>query len=384
MINLPHHLIKSSQYRKMSVSQEYDSIVKRYTDKLEHPALRQDSSEYQAMLGSTIEELLQFKTKIYTQLSLFSTNESLDDISTGSLKFLSIDYYLAAMCSRKQMTNLQMNDPMQKNRMKSKFLEKSVQLFMQFLISLQDFDILDSYLVKKIDSFENSFRPTLQELYVQPSRKDDLSGAQLKRQQKIEIYRQNKAINEKLASLESHYKNVDEQDGSDQDEAMRELYLQRLKSLSYEAIKNIEQLLYEIELLANFTQSLPPPSEDKSLEEKKDSEDFTDRLETLNKPLLSKEGKVLRNFTLINKRSELKGKVRGYGQYGPTMSVEEFLEKEWEEGRVLEGGGESEPKLDDDDEDNLKLQDEKTYKARQWDDFKEANPKGSGNTMNKG
>lgn len=368
----------------MSVSQEYDSILKIYADKIEHTALRQNSSEYQLLLTSTIEQLLKLKTTIYTQLALFSANESLDDISTSSLKFLSIDYYLACMCSKKQMTTSQMYDPMQKNRMKLKFLEKSLQLFMQFLISLQDFEILDSYLVKKIDKFESSFKPTLQELYIQPSRSDDLSGAQLKRQQKIEMYRQSKAINEKLSALESKYKDIEDVDGGDHDEILRELYLQKIQGLSYEAFNTIEQTLYEMEFLENFTKNVPPPTEDRRQEDKQDSKDFTDRLETLNKPLLSKEGKVLRNFTLIDKRTELKGKVRGYGQYGPTMSVEEFLEKEWEEGRVLEGGGDSEPKQDEGDEDNYQLHDEKTYKARQWDDFKEANPKGSGNTMNRG
>lgn len=367
----------------MSLSQEYDSILKLYAEKVEHTSLRQDSSEYQVLLASLIERLLSLKTTIDTRVALFSANESIDDVATSSIKFLSIDYYLAQMCSRKQTTSAQISDSAQRNRMKLKFLDKSVQLFMQFVQSLQDFEILDPFLVKKIGSFENSYKPTLEEFYAQPAHKEDLSGAQLKRQQKIESYRQAKATNDLLNALETKFKQKDETQDDDSDELFRELSLQRLKHLSYEAINAVEQILYEVELLTNFTKN--PPSQIEPVHEEKDKEDstgFTDKLETLNRPLLSKEGKVLTNFTLVDKRTELQNKVRGYGQYGPTMSVEEFLAKEWEEGRVLQGG-ESETKQNE-DEDSEKWQDEQTYKARYWDDFKEANPKGSGNTINRG
>ena len=122
-------------------------------------------------------------------------------------------------------------------------------------------------------------------------------------------------------------------------------------------------------------------------DEIKDSEDptvYTEKLESLNKPLVSKEVKVLRNFTLVDKRTDLQKKVRGYGQYGPTMSVEEFLEKEWESGRVLQGGENNQEQGNKNNEDDEELQDIETYKAREWDEFKEANPRGSGNTLNRG
>lgn len=369
----------------MSLNQEYNSILKLYWEKVDHSSLRQDSTEYQAQLASLIERLLYLKTTIYSKVALFSSNETIEDISTGSIKFLSIDFYLAQMCSRKQTTSAQMTDSLQRNRMKLKFLEKSVQLFMQFIQALYDFEILDQFLKKKIDSFENSYKPTLEEFYAQSASKNDLSGAQLKRQQKIENYRQAKAVNEHLSFLQAKLAERDEtqDNGDDEDEIMREMELQRLKHLSYEAMNTVEQILYETELLANFTKNPPAAIDEKEQEsEKGDQKDFTEKLESLNQPLLSKEGKILRNFTLIDKRTQLQQKVRGYGQYGPTMSVEEFLAKEWEEGRVLQGG-EPEPSHDEDEE-SEKWQDEQTYKARYWDDFKEANPKGSGNTINRG
>lgn len=369
----------------MSLSKEYESLLKTYSDKIEHSSLRQDAVEYQELVTKTIEKLLSLKNCIYGDLALFSSNETVDDISTNSLKLLSIDFYLALLFSRKQVG--QLNDPMTKKKMKLKFLEKTIQLFMQFLVTLYDYEILDSFLSKKVDSLDDTYNPSLQDLYQQPAHGEDLSGAQIRRQQKIEMFRQSKTINEKLAFIESKYKS--NEISNDDDEQLRKLYLKRLQSHSYEAYNEVEQILYEIELLRNFTKSggdsliqQPELQLEKNSDGGKDSSGYTEKLELLNKPLLSKQGKVLRNFTLVDKRTQLQNKVRGYGQYGPTMSVEEFLEKEWKENRVLQGGEEIPNEFAN--EDDLDWQDRETYKARQWDEFKESVPKGSGNTMNRG
>lgn len=370
----------------MSLSQDYELLLKTYHNRIEHSSSRQDSTDYQELVTKTIEKLLSLKNSIYGELALLSSNEVVDDISTSSLKFLSIDFYLALLFSRKQMS--QLKDLMAKQKMKLKFLEKTVQLFLQFLITLQDYEILDSFLAKKVESIEDTSSPSLQDLYQQPAHGEDLSGAQNRRQQKIDMFRQSKSINEKLRFIESKYNS--HEINSDDDEQLRDLYIKRLQSHSYQAFNEMEQVLYEIELLRNFTKSGGDPSiqqleqqrEQASEDNNRDSSGYTEKLESLNKPLLSKKGKVLRNFTLIDKKTELQNKVRGYGQYGPTMSVEEFLQKEWEENRVLQGGKES--GTGNINEDSLDWQDQETYKARQWDEFKESVPRGSGNTMNRG
>lgn len=269
----------------MSASERYTAILKIYTEELEHPTLRQDSEEYQTLLTSTIQDLLSLKTIVYGKLALFSNNETLDDISTNSLKFLSIDYYLGTMCSKKQATAKQVGDPSSKNRMKVKFLEKSVQIIMQFLTMLQDYEILDTMLARKIDSFADAFKPKLEELYFQPSNSTDLSGAEMKRQQKIEMFQQTKMINNKLKELESRLKNkgdedMDGQDNKD-DELLRSLYVQKLKSLSYQSFNEIEQILYESELLNNFLQRAPNMEEldgNNATKDQPDSTGFTDKL----------------------------------------------------------------------------------------------------------
>lgn len=389
----------------MDINQEYDKILKEFS-LVEQSSLRQDSKEYQEQLTKCLAHGLNFKTFIQTKSALFSSNETLDDLSTRSLRFLSLDYYLAQMMARKQAVvsrngggpggagaesgsiPMATND---RNILRLKFLQKVVQLLVQFLISLQDYGILQESLSKKLDKFESTYQPKLNELYAS-SKDDELKDATLKRQEKIEMYRSNKELEAQIKILESKLRDNGDDDGdnnTDDEETLRTLTLTKLKQLASQSWNQLEQILMEIDLLQNFTASAPQlesnrPENNSQTEDagKEDPTGYTDKLESLNKPLISKSGKVLRNFTLLDKKDQLKSKVFGYGQYGPTMTVEEFLAKEFEENRVLQGGPEDvEEEPDEDDEE---ASDRATYKARAWDEFVEANPKGSGNTMNRG
>ena len=51
---------------------------------------------------------------------------------------------------------------------------------------------------------------------------------------------------------------------------------------------------------------------------------------------------------------------------------------------MIDGGGEQSGVRQQPDEDNVEKADQETMKAREWDEFVEANPKGSGNTLNRG
>ena len=98
---------------------------------------------------------------------------------------------------------------------------------------------------------------------------------------------------------------------------------------------------------------------------------------------MSTSGKPLQPFTLTDKRTQLRDGVFRPGHNLPTMSIDEYLEEERRRGGIIEGGGNSAP-APEVDEDNMALADAETMKAREWDEFKESNPKGSGNTLNRG
>lgn len=402
----------SKENQSLTISEQYDQIIKKFNTKIKITKLRQDSEEYQIIVNEVLNELLNIKKIIYNDIKLFSSNETIKDFSTKSLKFLLIDYYIGLLFEFKLSTNNQIKNFNDRNKIKLNFLKKSIQLFMQFLISLENFNILDIIIINKIKNFESIYEPKLNELFKDSANKNnsnsnimldkDTSDAMKRRSNKIEFYsivkdQKNKIdyLRKKLSIKRSNEDDLDEFNSNistDHEEMLRELYIDDITYCSYNAINRIEQILYEIDLLENFLKhgmmddTKSPQNNDKH-EDLKDPTGYTDKLETLNKPLISKNGKILGNFTLIDKKTELKNKVKGYGQYGPTMTVEEFLAKEWEDNRVLQGG-ESEiieqNKLKEELEDNIKYQDEQTYKARNWDDFTEANPKGSGNTMNLG
>lgn len=101
-------------------------------------------------------------------------------------------------------------------------------------------------------------------------------------------------------------------------------------------------------------------------------------------PLLSKTGKPLQPFVLMDKRTQLRDGVFKSGHNLPTMSIDEYLEEEHKRGGIIEGGGEASGRAPTPDEDNYEKADAETMKAREWDEFTEANPKGSGNTLNRG
>ena len=77
------------------------------------------------------------------------------------------------------------------------------------------------------------------------------------------------------------------------------------------------------------------------------------------------------------------------------MSIEEYLDREIERGNFLSGGGYTPSLFDDcnfgrevkeveEEEDDEKSVDAKTYKQRKWDAFTDDNKRGWGNRGNKG
>lgn len=101
-------------------------------------------------------------------------------------------------------------------------------------------------------------------------------------------------------------------------------------------------------------------------------------------PLLSSSGKPLQPFTLLDKRSELQSGVFRPGHNLPTMTMDEYLEEERRRGGIIDGGGDASAAQPEVDEDDIQQVDAATMKAREWDEFVEANPKGAGNTLNRG
>ncbi|CDK25521.1 unnamed protein product [Kuraishia capsulata CBS 1993] len=344
---------------QVPLSQRFVDVV-HSVKKLESSSLRKDSKAFQDQLSETINDLESVK-KTIQQLAMFSTNEEIEEVNTKDIQYLAIDFYLARALENS-------------TKLRQQALQTSQTLYIQFLHSLENYGLLDRNQQERLDNFKESFNPTLSEL-----RPDDPVK---RRELKIANFKAEKEFNLKLSVLNDPTTNLENMD----DEVVREIYTDQLKLQTLQAFQHIEANMMELEVLKHMPQ--PRLTEVKELDDREREREgsreanlkFTDKLESLSQPLLSKQGKVLRPFTIVSDRKQLQKKVFGTGQELPSMTVEEYLDYELANGGMVKP---QEPEKEV-DEDDMEAADKETYEKRDWDEFVEANPKGSGNTANLG
>ena len=179
--------------------------------------------------------------------------------------------------------------------------------------------------------------------------------------------------------------------------ALRQLYLLEVEFAIHQTFQSLESIAQEQQVLK--TAPSRPPHESMSYvndERRRNgdrSNDYSERLDppvsqlsTTGKagPILDRDGKPLRPFTILDSRQRLRDGVFRPDHSLPTMTIDEYLEEEKRRGGIIEGGGPQSGLRPEPNEDDMDKADEETMKARAWDEFKEDNPKGSGNTLNRG
>ncbi|KAI9354484.1 TAP42-like protein [Pilaira anomala] len=331
---------------------------------LEETSLSSIDPEYQAKVSDAIQRLTRADALV-SQLNIFSENEIIDDINTNDLKFLLITAYLGDLTLKISGKDID----------RSKILEKSREYISRFTSTCQDHG-----LVKKEDIL------LIQQLSYNKGKAPSVPASQ-QRDQKIARFKRERAIKEQIKQLRTQLDNVTgKKDDEDRDveEIEREwveslIELELLRALeNWHAIEQEFVMVKEMEVM-------------REMMEKTGRTTAVDNREPVlnrptwgkDKPMLSKEGRPLQPFVIMNKREQLKGQVFGYGHNLPTMSIDEYLEQEMARGNIIEGGGEQpeKPPIDDNDYEAL---DAETMKKRDWDEFVDANPRGAGNRGNKG
>ena len=149
-----------------------------------------------------------------------------------------------------------------------------------------------------------------------------------------------------------------------------------------------------------------------SREKARDSEESVWRLDALPpamsgpRNLVDSSGRILRPFTILpsassssslDTRLRLQSQVFGSGHRLPTMSIDEYLDMEYERGNILQGGGaknteesqlEGEAKRaweeEEDNADGFRREEDGLAKKREWDAYRDDHKKGEGNMMNRG
>ncbi|KAF2703351.1 type 2A phosphatase-associated protein 42 [Pleomassaria siparia CBS 279.74] len=316
---------------------------------------------------ATYEECL----KISEQASLFSPNETLDDVSSSDLQYMAISYQLAELIQR--ITG--------DVRARKLNLLKARGYYERFLKLLDSYDILGKSDVKLFELYRED-----RDQFSTASTKD----AAARRDTKITRFREEKELKKKIEYLRQNPRLAEEDE-----QIVRELHLTNLTFMVHQTFASLESLAQELHIIS-LAPPPPPPGHEGALgpdarDDGRGSKDaYSDRLDSqlpglkYTGPILSADGRPMRPFTLTSNRQVLKKGVFRPDHSLPTMSIDEYLEEEKKRGGMIEGGGEASGIRPEPDEDDLVKADEETMKARAWDEYVEENPKGSGNTINRG
>lgn len=369
---------------KLTINERYKNGIRQYKQLIEpvnSGGDRHDSIEFQKKVTNLISEFTVLK-KVVEELKLFSDNEGIEEVNVNYLPFLNVNYYLGRLYSSSLVNQKSKAEtPSIENKRDNLLVAKG--LYIQYLILLQNYGLLLESQSKLINSFKSSYDPTIEELVIGNS-----SDPVVRRQEKIDNFKLLKELQAKLEILDQIDTNDENKDQfSNMDEAVvKQIYLDQIKLFTLKTFEFLQSLAMEIELLSNMPQVSPQAQEIK--DQMKDARTYTHTNEygyttkveknPLQKPkmsdLISKQGKILQPFTITSDRQQLKQKVFGTGQVLPSMSVEEYLDYELANGKMATQDNSRKKESDDEDYNS-----DDELEKRQWDDWKDANPKGSGN-----
>ncbi|SPN99610.1 related to TAP42, component of the Tor signaling pathway [Cephalotrichum gorgonifer] len=331
------------------------------------------SPEYSETLSEAIKAYEECR-RLVSELSIFSPNESADDIATSSLPYLLVPFHLAELLQK---------TPTFSPKERTEAVGHTRNYYESFLAQLDRYELLTGEHAKLLARYNED-----------PEHFTTVTGpdAAAKRVSKIANFKAEKALKEKLALLKRNPRYLEQGD----EELVREVHLANVEFCVHKTFQELESSSRELEMLSHAPTA--PPAHPSAPSDPRHragaaapTDGYSERLDAplgsmlgRGGPLLAKNGKPLQPFTLVGNRQELKKGVFRPGHNLPTMSIDEYLEEERRQGNIIEGGGEASYYRPEPDEDDMEKADADTYKARDWDDFKDENPRGAGNTLNMG
>uniref|UniRef100_A0A6B2G6I1 Immunoglobulin-binding protein 1 (Trinotate prediction) n=1 Tax=Myxobolus squamalis TaxID=59785 RepID=A0A6B2G6I1_MYXSQ len=302
----------------------FDIFYTDYKKKLENSNIT-DRDENQ----KTIEGIIEEGRKIYLmvqELSLFSVNEDFEELPTSSIRYLALPGLIGNLFMHKQ------NDRINSLNEAQKFYR----LFFSYVINYHIFD--DKTIQRINDIFEEN-----------SSCKDAFQN----RQNKIEIFKQKKEIEETIKILQDLIKSRPDIDVAD---THREIYILQLSLLVEECISNLSSSIVEIKLLL-YKASHPTVEKDIKSEFNNDKK-FS--------------------FIRLNNMDKVFG--AGYPSQ-PTMTSDEYLLHEMKTGKIVT---QYQSKTNTKKDESKSSDEEDLSKQRKWDEFKDNHRRGSGNRHNHG
>jgi len=307
-------------------------------------------------------------------VGLFSSNETVDDVSTPSLPLLSLDHLLA-------MAYTSLPTPPDKTKARKANLLNAMNHFTRYLEILSNLEILAPEHTKEFEELQqvNIDEPSV--MRIPPVHRDA----------KIQRFRAKQDLQKQLDQLKSLHdrrhrlglKEEEEMDGYDDDTLIRVLSLKELSLHAMEALEEWSSAIRELPMIdmkikieeqgVDARKQAPPPPQ-KPLELTHITKDST-------------------TGQLNIRKEEIRSQVFRPGWNQPTMSLEELADREVAEAMEREARQKDSEEANKDAprrydqlvkdgmEDNAELVDASAKLDRDWDDFRDENPRGSGNKM---
>ncbi|KAJ3825326.1 TAP42-like protein [Lentinula raphanica] len=364
------------------------------------------NAETQDIIQSSLTDLRTLQSRI-GGLSLFSPNETLEDISTRDLVYLLVPYVHAQVQDRVKTVS-------KDERLPSLVLTKN--LLLNFLQNLDNYEIIPetqrSLYDKKASNPASRRELKIKQYQTEKDLRARIETIRKRRDQRPPSTQTTGPTNDfdLIASLLPTNPEEEEEDDSSTDDIVRETTLLLIRVFFAQAQNQLQNIEQELELLRNAPSSPPTTIAQQEMEDKrgkrKESEDNMWKLDApapkvgVNGPLLDEAGKPLQPFTILPSgaadRARLQAQVFGPGHNLPTMSIDEYLEIERQRGKFISGGGAASQNapttseqlaLDAEMDGTIEGEEKaeaKRIKDENWARFTDENPRGAGNTMNRG
>ncbi|KAH7647242.1 hypothetical protein FG379_002385 [Cryptosporidium bovis] len=313
------------------------------------------------------EELSELGTYIYS-LSILSKNEEIDGIHTNDLKFL-LYTYLTAETKRVIKNTKASRDYLQREN------------------DLNSIKSLYSEFLNEIVSIDNAiFKETIESTGNERIKYGTFNDKEIKKDRNTKIMRFKKIKELKLQLdlfIKSDFFHSDEAEN-------REMYIKLINLFFLETIDQIIMIENELQILEYFNSNkesginndIPKYNTEKP---KLNVQNILPSVKYLTSSL--PDDKYKHDFSFINIKEKFQSKVFGPSHALPTISIAEAADIELAQAREYEKSAEDMRKAKEarcailNDKEYSKEEEEDEYKARSWDDWKDLNPKGHGNTI---
>lgn len=357
--------------------------------------------QYEKAIESDPESAVHALTELQLQVarqSLFSSNESLDDIATSSLPLFKLEHDLAMAYTKFPTAGIK------EIAVRGKNLKMACDLWTSFLQKLQAMEQLSK---DERAQYEDLLQLSDENLNTNGDNNNDAAATAFRppplpdREAKIARFRaKQQAENERNRLQAVKQRRVrmgmavtDELEGSDAEGLDRTLALTGISIAKAEALEEWASTVRELPMISRMVKEQEQQQGD-SRYSGRSTESQQDRRqkEAPRGPL--KVTHITQDSTtgqLQFRKEEIRSNVFRPSWNQPTMSLEELAEKEVREAREREArqkeaevAAKDQPQrydrlVKDGLEDNAELVDASAALDRKWDDFKDENPRGSGN-----